>query len=143
MSALRRVSHCVTALGSFTPLVPSLEMVQSSLSHASPAQRPEAGPNPPCQPHLLWSWDGPVSHSRTALLLPLPQSLPGSCLTSALPALSSQLDGPAPPTSCPYLGSPSMGFLAHSAVRLSALGPLHLLPGGVCELDTWALLCLS
>ena len=29
-----------------------------SLSHASPAQSPEAGPNPPCQPHLLWSWDG-------------------------------------------------------------------------------------
>lgn len=34
-------------------LVPSLEMVQSYLNHVSPAQRPKAGPNPPCQPHLL------------------------------------------------------------------------------------------
>lgn len=34
-------------------LVLSLEMVQSCLNHVSPAQRPKAGPNPPCQPHLL------------------------------------------------------------------------------------------
>ena len=83
---------------------------------------------------------GPVSHSRSALFLPLSRSRgpasPQLCLHSA-PSWTDQFPPPPLPGQGTYLGSPSMGSLALSAICPSALGLLHLLPGGDYELDIW------
>lgn len=60
-------------------LVLSLEMVQSCLNHVSPAQRPKAGPNPPCQPHLLLVLREVLSLTA-ALLYSCPSVAPGVLL---------------------------------------------------------------
>lgn len=139
----------MSTLGSFTPLVPSLEMVQSSLSHVSRTEAQGwAQSSLPASPAKVPRW---VCLSQPRGSSPAPPSVaPGvlrhlSFACTQLPAgrtSSPHLLCLVKTHSCPYLGSPSMGSLARSAVRLSALGPLRLLPGGVCELDTGALLYL-
>ena len=107
-----------------------------------PHRGPRLGPILPASLTSYGPGMGPVSHSRAALLLPLPQLLPGFCLTSALPALSSQLDGPAPPPPLPgqdpqppLLGKPFHGLPCSLSRPPLCPGPAPSPAWGVCELD--------